>query len=507
MKGKKGPSGFMMFVSGALTAVGFIGALQRKGKRKPKSDTSKPSSEETNEEIGDVFSMPNTTSRQEVETDKNIDANFSEEPHSLSYDDTHRSSVEEWDVASAESNDVPEIQEEDSIQIDKGADIDDETDESVEVQNSTQVQEEGFKVTNDDLNRPEVEQGTKIPTIEKEDTTINRGIEFEMETYESFAVPNPTKEKEIADDNEVMENLSEGPSAESFDDVPNDSHETYEEAQESIDVTIAEQEENLQIDDSIVNDEEIAVSAYGLYSFYEPEDEADDYPEKPEKEVKEMPAASFQDDFQRNNTEEEQSQVEQQEDEVQESMDKSDPTEEIGDEKTLDNVSSFGETTIAESEEPYPRQEDFKFNVYGVNQKNDEGESIQVLIRKELVLPEINVSKPAYGGMKNKDVYSKLLAGEEVKEVDEIIGRNDISLVKEQSNSALIKVMHARAGHLGYVPSTYTADIVSFLEENPDYDLVWELFGGKFKEIDQQREKVRINSESYSIEIKLYKKK
>ena len=142
-----------------------------------------------------------------------------------------------------------------------------------------------------------------------------------------------------------------------------------------------------------------------------------------------------------------------------------------------------------------------KFNVAGVTK-----EDRQILF-KEMVKEEKELldKDELYDGYTNSEIKD---FGGYYYEVDLYGYDYEISLVPEPNNefdSKAIAVIHKDYGKLGYVPSEDCDRIQNILDKN-NYELKWWLRGGKRKYFDEYEYKVRIQTLTYGMLIKLYKK-
>lgn len=139
----------------------------------------------------------------------------------------------------------------------------------------------------------------------------------------------------------------------------------------------------------------------------------------------------------------------------------------------------------------------FYFNVAGVTKKNDQGKSIQKLIR-EYVKKEVEFMEYSYGDMTNKEI---LESGEDVYEAD-ISGNYEITLEPEPDNPYdpnAVKVIHSDMGHVGYVPRSHTAKALKVI--TGDHGIEWRIVGGRYKYVDREEEKVRTKTLTYGITV------
>ena len=142
-----------------------------------------------------------------------------------------------------------------------------------------------------------------------------------------------------------------------------------------------------------------------------------------------------------------------------------------------------------------------KFNVAGVTK-----EDRQILF-KEMVKEEKELldKDELYDGYTNSEIKD---FGGYYYEIDLYGFDCEISLVPEPDNefdSKAIAVIHKDYGKLGYVPSEDCERIQNILNKN-NYELKWWLKGGKRKYFDEHEHKVRIQTLTYGMLIKLYKK-
>lgn len=142
------------------------------------------------------------------------------------------------------------------------------------------------------------------------------------------------------------------------------------------------------------------------------------------------------------------------------------------------------------------------FNVAGVTKKNDQGKDIQKLIR-ELIEDELASSEP-YDGLTNKEILEDYY-DERVYEYTDLYGTDEIYFEFEPDNpydSNAIKVMHEYIDHIGYVPREYNKQVGQIIR-NGNYDIEWEIVGGKYKYVDELEDKVKTQKDNYGVKIKL----
>lgn len=104
-----------------------------------------------------------------------------------------------------------------------------------------------------------------------------------------------------------------------------------------------------------------------------------------------------------------------------------------------------------------------------------------------------------YDGLKNSEIedYGK------VYEVD-IENWGKIDLIPEPDNEYdpnAIKVVHEEFGMLGYVPADETEKVKEIIKN--DYKLNWKIVGGNYKYYDDYEDKLKIETLTYGIEIRL----
>ncbi len=142
------------------------------------------------------------------------------------------------------------------------------------------------------------------------------------------------------------------------------------------------------------------------------------------------------------------------------------------------------------------------FNVAGVTKTNDAGQNIQRLLSK-LAKQELE-SVEAYQGLTNKEIREDYY-GERVYEVSDVSGYDDVYFTLEPTNPYdpnAIKVFHKQLGHIGYVPRETNVK-VGRLIDGAEYGVFWELVGGKFKYVDEEDDKVRVETHNYGIKIEI----
>lgn len=142
-----------------------------------------------------------------------------------------------------------------------------------------------------------------------------------------------------------------------------------------------------------------------------------------------------------------------------------------------------------------------KFSVAGVTQ-----DGRQKLL-KQLVVDEKEYldSNDLYGGYSNSEIRNY---GGNYYEVDISGTEFELSLIPEPENEYdpnAIKVVHKDIGKIGYVPKERTKSILNILDKN-NYRIEWWLRGGKRKYYDDYDDKVRTETLSYGVLIRLYKK-
>lgn len=153
--------------------------------------------------------------------------------------------------------------------------------------------------------------------------------------------------------------------------------------------------------------------------------------------------------------------------------------------------------------QPPRKKNTVEFNVAGVTKKNDAGQNIQHLL-SELVKQELETVE-AYQGLTNKEILEDYY-DERMYEVSEkVSGYDDVYFAPEPTNPYdpnAIRVFHKRLGHIGYVPREANAKVGRLIDE-AEYSVFWELVGGKFKYVDEEDDKVKVENHNYGIKIEI----
>lgn len=149
-------------------------------------------------------------------------------------------------------------------------------------------------------------------------------------------------------------------------------------------------------------------------------------------------------------------------------------------------------------------EKQFYFKVVGVTKKNDQGKDIQGII-KAFVIEGLVYDFEPYGGTTNKEIQDDY-CNEKIYEASDVSGFSGVSLVPEPDNpydSGAIKVVHETMGHIGYIAREDNERVAQIIN-NEQYEVHWEVIGGKYKYYDWSDEKVRTEpGHSYGIRIRL----
>lgn len=142
------------------------------------------------------------------------------------------------------------------------------------------------------------------------------------------------------------------------------------------------------------------------------------------------------------------------------------------------------------------------FKVAGVTKRNDQGDNIQYLIGK--YVKEILEFEDPYQGLKNKEIYEDYY-DDKVYEAGDIYPPHPMKFVFDPFNQYdpnAIKIFVDTVGHIGYVPASDNVKIGEIIR-NHEYDITWEITGGKYKYVDEVEDKIKTDSEPYGIEVTL----
>jgi len=145
----------------------------------------------------------------------------------------------------------------------------------------------------------------------------------------------------------------------------------------------------------------------------------------------------------------------------------------------------------------------YTFKVAGVTHKNSQGDNIQYLIG-EYVKDQLDPDE-AYEGLSNKEILEEHYDDRVYEVSDLFFGTDEIELEFELNNPYdpnAIKVISKDMGHIGYVPKDETKKVADIIN-NKEYHLTSEITGGKYKYVDPDEDKVKIEKDFYGVEIEI----
>lgn len=129
-----------------------------------------------------------------------------------------------------------------------------------------------------------------------------------------------------------------------------------------------------------------------------------------------------------------------------------------------------------------------------VNGLDDEGRGFQDIISdfaKERIHPGSR-----FEGLSDEEIVRLRMGVYET----ELTGLGEISLI---SDGTRVRVIHDEMGHVGNVPESKSDDVLSVLDGNNRYKVLWQVYGGRFKGYDPESGAVASKDAEYTVHVEL----
>lgn len=125
---------------------------------------------------------------------------------------------------------------------------------------------------------------------------------------------------------------------------------------------------------------------------------------------------------------------------------------------------------------------------------DDEGKSFQVIISdfaRERIHPGSR-----FEGLSDEEIIRLRMGVFET----ELTGLGEIKLI---SDGTLVRVIHDEMGHIGNVPPSKSSDVLSVLDGDNKYKVIWQVYGGRYKGYDPEAGSVASRDASYTVHVEL----
>lgn len=129
-----------------------------------------------------------------------------------------------------------------------------------------------------------------------------------------------------------------------------------------------------------------------------------------------------------------------------------------------------------------------------VNGLDDEGRSFQDIISffaRERIHPGSR-----FEGLTDDEIVRLRMGVYET----ELTGLGEIKLI---SDGTRIRVIHDEMGHVGNVPESKSADVLSVLDGDNRYRVIWQVYGGRYKGYDPESGAVASKDSQYTVHVEL----
>jgi hypothetical protein len=129
-----------------------------------------------------------------------------------------------------------------------------------------------------------------------------------------------------------------------------------------------------------------------------------------------------------------------------------------------------------------------------INGLDDEGRSFQEIIAdfsKERIHPGSR-----FEGLSDEEIVRLRMGVFET----ELTGLGEIKLISDGSR---VRVIHDEMGHVGNVPENKTEDVLSVLDGDNRYRILWQVYGGRYKGYDPGSGTVASRDAEYTVHVEL----
>lgn len=140
---------------------------------------------------------------------------------------------------------------------------------------------------------------------------------------------------------------------------------------------------------------------------------------------------------------------------------------------------------------PETRSVIFDADVDGLD---DEGRSFQDII--SLFAQERIHPGSRFEGLSDEEIVRLRMGVYET----ELTGLGEIKLI---SDGTRVRVIHDEMGHVGNVPESKSAEVLSVLDGDNRYRVIWQVYGGRYKGYDPESGNVASKDSQYTVHVEL----